>query len=51
MKALRLYVFPDTETSILQIMRLGDKGKKQPDDIRVCQEYVKSILRERKMSE
>lgn len=44
-KALRLYVYPDEETSKLHVITFGDKDQ-QSDDVNECCEYVKELRKE-----
>ena len=41
--AIRLYVYPDEETSILHLIGLGDKSS-QPDDIECASAFVVNLL-------
>ena len=44
-KTLRLYVYPDEETSILHVITIGDKNQ-QPDDVNECCKYVKALRKD-----
>ena len=45
-KELRLYVYPETDTTTLHVLTVGDKGQ-QHDDVRECCEYVRPLRKER----
>ena len=44
MKALRLYVFPDTRSRQLHVIQLGEKTNQQSRDIAACKKYVSELL-------
>lgn len=41
-RAMRLYVFPDIDTSTLHVITLGDKGT-QSDDVNECAKFVRQL--------
>ena len=42
LRQTRLYVYPETDTKILHLLKIGDKNS-QEDDIKLCRDYVKDI--------
>lgn len=49
-KAIRLYVFPDEVSKELHVITIGDKDS-QSDDVKLCQEFVASLIAEYTKSE
>jgi ribosomal protein S2 len=45
-KALRLYVYPDTDTNTLHLITVGEKDQ-QSRDVNECCDYVKELAKQK----